>query len=137
MFKTARAFNLSLIAAVVISWVLWLTVFILISPDDLGMAAPFLFLVVFSVAVFITIVSGLYLLRRRFGRFQPLFRQLNLIIREAALLTTVVIINLILAHFQVFSFVYLGLQLLFIVLVDLYLIFIYDRRRQKKTTRAV
>ncbi len=137
MFKTARSFNFFLIAAVVISWALWLTVFILISPDDLGMAAPPLFLVAFGMAVFTAGVEGVYLLRRRFGRQQPLFRQLNMIIRESALLAAIVILNLVLAHFQVFNFFYLGLQLIAAILIDLYLIYIYDRRRYKKITRAV
>ncbi|HCA67095.1 MAG: hypothetical protein A2249_01420 [Candidatus Jacksonbacteria bacterium RIFOXYA2_FULL_44_7] len=122
-----------LISASAASILLWVGVVIFIGPDELGVLGVALFLSAFGFAIFSSLLACFYYIHIHANRASsPPFRIFHRMFRESGLLTGVVIIYLILAHFGIGTFTNLGLLLGIAIVIDAIYIFYYDRRRRAK-----
>lgn len=127
-----RGYLALIIIALLISWSLWIAVLLFVGPEDLGIIGAALFLISLGAAIFTSFLLILYYLRINFFKLGPVFRQFNIIFRESFLVSFMLIGSLLLAHYNWMNFFYFLLMIVFIIIVDVFFIFTYDKRRYKK-----
>lgn len=121
-----------IIAACLVSWFLWSLVFIFIAPQELGALGVILFLIVLDGAFFTSFLLFFYYIRIKLLNLTPVFRQFHIIFRESFLLSSFLIIVLILAHFKIASVLNILLLLALILIIDIFCIINYDKKRPQK-----
>ncbi len=121
-----------IIAACLVSWFLWSLVFIFIAPQELGAFGVILFLIALDGAFFTSFLLFFYYIRIKLLNLTPIFRQFHIIFRESFLLSSFLIIVFILAHFKIDSVLNILLLLALILIIDIFCIINYDKKRPQK-----
>ncbi|MFH1713379.1 MAG: hypothetical protein ABH896_04315 [Candidatus Jacksonbacteria bacterium] len=119
-------------AACLISWFLWSLVFIFIAPQELGVFGVILFLIALGAAFFTSFLLFFYYIRIKLLDLSPAFRQFHIIFRESFLLSSFLIIALVLTHFKIASLLNVLLLVVLILIIDIFCIINYDKRRPQK-----
>lgn len=119
-------------AACLISWFLWSLVFIFIAPQELGVFGVILFLIALGAAFFTSFLLFFYYIRIKLLDLTPAFRQFHIIFRESFLLSSFLIIALVLTHFKIASLLNVLLLVVLILIIDIFCIINYDKRRPQK-----
>jgi hypothetical protein len=116
----------------VISWFLWGVVFVLVSPEDIGLLGVMLFLTALGSAFFCSFFLLFYYIRISLLARTPIFREFHSIFRESILLAFFFIISLLLFHSGRTGRLNFILLFFLFILVDIFYFIVYDKRDHKK-----